>query len=140
MTPEEKARQKIDEQLLEAGWLVLDRKDFSAGLPAVALRETLLKGNLEADYMLFLNGIAVGVIEAKREEIDPSGYNVCEQAATYTRKVPNTYKKIGDFAFYKSKNITDVCFENESGPRRKSVEGKARIVTPEEFENLFLKK
>ncbi|MBP3467740.1 MAG: DEAD/DEAH box helicase family protein [Paludibacteraceae bacterium] len=96
MTPEEKARQKIDEQLLEAGWLVLDRKDFSAGLPAVALRETLLKGNLEADYMLFLNGIAVGVIEAKREEIDPSGYNVCEQAATYTRKVPNTYKKISD--------------------------------------------
>jgi len=28
--------------------------------------------------------------------------------------IPNTYKKIGDFAFYKSKNITDVCFENES--------------------------
>ena len=96
MTPEEKARQKIDEQLLEAGWLVLDRKDFSAGLPAVALRETWLKGNLEADYMLFLNGIAVGVIEAKREEIDPSSYNVCEQAATYTRKVPNTYKKLSD--------------------------------------------
>ena len=33
-----------------------------------------------------------------------------------------------------------VCFENEGGPRRKSVEGKARILTPEEFENLFIKK
>ena len=32
----------------------------------------MLKGNLEADYFLFINGKAVGVLEAKREEINIS--------------------------------------------------------------------
>lgn len=71
MTPEEKARQKIDQWFSDAGWKVVDRDNYEPNCTAVAIREGLLKGNLEADYFLFINGKAVGVLEAKREEIDP---------------------------------------------------------------------
>ena len=50
------------------------------------------KGNLEADYFLFINGKAVGVLEAKREETDAFASEVCEQAALYARSVPNIYQ------------------------------------------------
>ena len=70
MTPEEKARQKIDRMFTDAGWDVIDREEYSAGMTAAAIREGLLKGNKEADYFLFLNGKAVGVLEAKRAEVN----------------------------------------------------------------------
>ena len=72
MTPEEKARQKIDQWFSDAGWKVVDRDEYEPTCTAVAIREGLLKGNLEADYFLFINGKAVGVLEAKREETDAS--------------------------------------------------------------------
>ena len=51
---------------------VVDRDEYEPTCTAVAIREGLLKGNLEADYFLFINGKAVGVLEAKREETDAS--------------------------------------------------------------------
>lgn len=57
----------IDQQLVLAGWLVqqADHADVSAG-PGVAVREFILeKGHGRVDYLLFLNGQPVGVIEAK---------------------------------------------------------------------------
>ena len=65
MTPEEKARIKIDQWFADAGWEVVNRDDYEPTCTAVAIREGLLKGNLEADYFLFINGKAVGVLEAK---------------------------------------------------------------------------
>ena len=70
MTPEEKARIKIDQWFADAGWEVVNRDDYEPTCTAVAIREGLLKGNLEADYFLFINGKAVGILEAKREETD----------------------------------------------------------------------
>jgi len=92
MTPEEKARQKIDQWFTDAGWEVINRDDYEPTCTAVAIREGLLKGNLEADYFLFINGKAVGVLEAKREETDAFSSIVCEQAALYARSVPNIYQ------------------------------------------------
>ena len=63
MTPEEKARIKIDQWFADAGWEVVDREDYEPTCTAVAIREGLLKGNLEADYFLFINGKAVGILE-----------------------------------------------------------------------------
>ncbi len=91
MKPEEKARLKIDQWLVEAGWKVIDRDEFEADSTAVAVREALLKGNKEADYFFFINGKAVGVLEAKREEVDVAQQIVCEQAEGYARNVPNYY-------------------------------------------------
>ena len=92
MTPEEKARIKIDQWFADAGWKVVNREDYEPTGTAVAIREGLLKGNLEADYFLFINGKAVGVLEAKREETDVFASKVCEQAALYARSVPNIYQ------------------------------------------------
>lgn len=91
MTPEEKARQKIDQMFTDAGWDVIDREEYAAGMTAAAIREGLLQGNKEADYFLFLNGKAVGVLEAKREEVDVTDDWVSEQAEGYARSVPACY-------------------------------------------------
>lgn len=64
---EVQARVKIDAMLADAGWLVQDRDDLNplAGR-GVAVREfTLASGR--ADYVLYVDGRIVGVIEAKRE-------------------------------------------------------------------------
>ena len=92
MTPEEKARQKIDQWFTDAGWKVINRDEYEPTSTAVAIREGLLKDNLEADYFLFISGKAVGVLEAKREETDAFSSIVCEQAALYAKSVPNIYQ------------------------------------------------
>lgn len=92
MTPEEKVRIKIDQWFTDAGWEVINRDEYEPTSTAVAIREGLLKDNLEADYFLFINGKAVGVLEAKREETDAFSSKVCEQAALYARSVPNIYQ------------------------------------------------
>lgn len=87
MTPEEKARVIIDGWLEDAGWKVIDRKEFSPDLQAVAVREGLMKANKEADYLLFIMGKAVGILEAKREE-DDLGDEVSAQAEKYAHILP----------------------------------------------------
>ena len=66
--PEQKARDRIDQQLLQAGWVVQHNKaiNFSAGI-GVAVREYQTDVG-PADYVLFVNKQAVGVIEAKPED------------------------------------------------------------------------
>ena len=65
MTPEEEARKKIDELLEAAGWAIQDYRDLNLGASlGVAIREYPLTSGT-ADYLLFVNRRAVGVIEAK---------------------------------------------------------------------------
>ena len=47
-----------------------------------------MKGNLEADYILYLDGKAIAVLEAKREE-NKLGLEVAEQAQNYGNILPN---------------------------------------------------
>jgi len=68
ITPEDRARQAIDSLLETAGWKIQDRKDADLSLPGgVAVREFPMPGFGEADYLLFVDGKAIGVVEAKRE-------------------------------------------------------------------------
>ncbi len=65
MTPEQEARELIDEQLEAAGWVVQDYSQLNLGASTgVAVREVPLKRG-PADYLLFVNRKAAGVIEAK---------------------------------------------------------------------------
>lgn len=89
MTPEQIAREKIDRMMAEAGWAVVDRDHYSPEISAVAVEEGIMEGNHEADYLLFINGKAFGVLEAKREEVDVTSSVVCEQAEFYTKSVPS---------------------------------------------------
>lgn len=65
MTPEQKAREHIDYQLTQAGWLVQDRREMNitAG-SGVAIRDFPLATG-HADYMLYVDARSIGVIEAK---------------------------------------------------------------------------
>lgn len=91
MTPEQKARLKIDNMLKDAGWDIVDRMHYNPSVSAVAIEEGLLKGNLEADYLLFIEGKAVGVLEAKRAERQLNEV-VAEQAENYTHKLLEWYQ------------------------------------------------
>src|SRR5947209_8763739 len=67
-TPEDKARQTIDRLLEASGWKVQDRRNANLELGGgVAVREFPMPGYGEADYLLFVDRKALGVIEAKRE-------------------------------------------------------------------------
>ena len=67
MTPEARARQTIDAMLEAAGWVVQNRDqlEFGAGL-GIAVREFPTTQG-PADYLLFVNKVAVGALEAKPE-------------------------------------------------------------------------
>ena len=67
MTPEGKARQQIDARLEQAGWVVQDLKLLDLGANrGVAIREYPTDTG-PADYVLFIDREAVGVIEAKSD-------------------------------------------------------------------------
>ena len=89
LLPEQKAREKIDKWLEEVGWTVVSREEYTDAINAQAVKENLMIGNLEADYMLFLNGKAIAVLEAKRAE-NQLGDDVKAQAENYTRILPPT--------------------------------------------------
>ena len=66
--PEQIARDHIDRQLIECGWIIQNKKqiDLTAG-PGVIVTEYQTEIG-PADYVLFVDGKPVGVIEAKKEE------------------------------------------------------------------------
>ena len=81
MTPEEKARVKIDKQLNNAGWDIVSRDEYIP-MSTTAVKEALMQGNTESDYLLFIDNKAIAVLEAKREEND-LGEEVADQAEGY---------------------------------------------------------
>lgn len=91
-TPEELARVQIDRKLLDAGWNVIDRNEFTDDMSAVAIRETAMTHGMEADYILFINGRAAGVIEAKREEVALDNKNLIAQVENYGKTLHPRYR------------------------------------------------
>ena len=89
MLPEEKAREKIDKQLRNAGWDIVSRDEY-VPQSASAVKEALMQGNTESDYLLFVDDKAIAVVEAKREE-NPLGEEVQQQAEDYASNPQNWY-------------------------------------------------
>src|SRR3990170_989348 len=86
--PEQIARKRIDEALSAAGWILQDRDRMNVqAARGVAVREfRLAPGHGYADYMLFVDGKAVGVLEAK-----PAGHTLIgvePQAERYAQGLP----------------------------------------------------
>jgi hypothetical protein len=67
-SPEARARKNIDQLLPAAGWVVQSRDEVnSAAGHGIAIREFPMKpGFGEADYLLYVDGQALGVVEAKK--------------------------------------------------------------------------
>ncbi|MDQ3689502.1 MAG: DEAD/DEAH box helicase family protein [Chloroflexota bacterium] len=92
--PEAKARLDIDRQLTEAGWVVQKYRHINlAAGRGVAVREfPMAEGHGDADYLLFLDRKAVGVIEAKKAGSTLTG--VEWQSAKYTTGLPDSVPAI----------------------------------------------
>ena len=88
MTPEQQARANIDILLTKAGWVVQDADAVNLhAARGVAIREfPLQSGHGFADYLLYVDGKAAGVIEAKKEGTTLTGVEI--QAAKYTSGLP----------------------------------------------------
>ena len=83
---EQVSRKNIDRMLTASGWQVQDFSKLNLGAASgVAIREFPLKNGF-ADYLLFVNRLAAGVIEAKKEGITLAG--VSEQTASYSVSLP----------------------------------------------------
>lgn len=121
MLPEEKARVKIDKQLRNAGWDIVSRNEY---LPnsTTAVKEALMVGNTESDYLLFIEGKAIAVVEAKREE-NPLGNEVKKQAEDYAvspqswyalwfeNLIPLVYMANGNKIYFKNMLVPDSEYE-----------------------------
>jgi type I restriction enzyme R subunit len=83
-TPEQVARDAIDAQLRASGWSVQSKQaiQFNAG-EGQAVREYVTETG-PADYVLFVDGKPVGVIEAKKETLGHNITTVEEQTADYS--------------------------------------------------------
>ena len=85
MSAEQAARKNIDNLLRKAGWHVCDlaAADLHAAR-GVAIREfPLATGFGKADYLLYLDGQAAGVIEAKKEGATLTGVEI--QSGRYAK-------------------------------------------------------
>ena len=86
-TPEQLARKKIDAVLEAADWVIQDMQDFNRNAAlGVAVREFQLPAG-PCDYLLFIDGKAAGVIEAKKQGVTLSG--VADQSNKYMAALPD---------------------------------------------------
>jgi type I restriction enzyme R subunit len=121
MTPEQRARQEIDRQLQQCGWIVQSYRDMNitAGL-GVAVREFPLKSGY-ADYLLYVDAKALGVIEAKAEGHTLTGVET--QSAKYLEGLPSglpNYRLPLPFAYESTGKVTH--FTNALEPDARSRE------------------
>jgi type I restriction enzyme R subunit len=105
-TPEQLAREAIDGQLDQAGWIVQNREEanLSAGR-GVAIREfKMADGHGFADYLLYVDKQAVGALEAKpvgftligvKPQIDKYSYGLPANLPAPIRPLPFLYVSTG---------------------------------------------
>ncbi len=115
MTSEAQARLKIDQLLTDAGWIIQDHKQINLGAAlGIAVREYPLKSGY-ADYLLFINRKAAGIIEAKKVGTTLTGVET--QSDQYSFQLPlklNCHRKPLPF-LYESTGI-DTFFTDNRDP------------------------
>lgn len=122
---EVQARKAIDDMLRAAGWTVQDRDQVNPqASQGVAVREfTLATGR--ADYVLYVDGTIVGVLEAKREGDHLS--SAVEQNDRYAAGVAKehslaVWRRDEPFAFRYATTGTETYFLNRLDPDARSRE------------------
>jgi len=121
MLPEELARIKIDKQLQDSGWNIVSRMEYIPNTTS-AVKEALMKGSKESDYLLFVEDKAIAVVEAKKEE-NMLGEEVAVQAENYSvnpqdwyglwfpKQIPLVYLANGKKIYFKNMLIPDSEYE-----------------------------
>ncbi len=121
MTPEQEAREEIDDQLHQTGWAVqsADEMDISAAR-GVAVREFALETGF-ADYLLYADAKALATTEAKPEGYTLTGVET--QSAKYSAGLPPGlpyYRLPLPFAYESTGTVTQ--FTNFLDPYPRSLE------------------
>lgn len=123
MKPEEKSRLTIDKKLIESGWVIQDVKslNLSASL-GVAVREFPTSTG-PVDYALFIEGVPVGVIEAKKTD---EGENITAVEGQSSRYANSTFKWIKSiyrirFAYEATDKLTRFADYNDIKYRSRTV-------------------
>lgn len=123
-TPEQIARDAIDAQLRSAGW-VIQAKDaitFNEGHGQAVREYTTDTG--PADYVLFVDGQPVGVIEAKKETLGQNITTVEEQTADYSAAKLKWVQSTGiplPFLYEATGVITRFTDQRDPKPRSREV-------------------
>jgi type I restriction enzyme R subunit len=122
LSAEDKARVEIDKMLDAAGWAVQDARGVNlAAARGVAVREFILEPpHGRADYLLFVDREAVGVIEAKPEGATLTG--VEWQSAKYLDGLPDwvTSALEGALPFAYQSTGVETRFTNTLDPEARS--------------------
>ncbi|MEG4025528.1 DEAD/DEAH box helicase family protein [Microcoleus sp. S13C4] len=116
MKPEAQARQIIDQLLSDAGWQVQDNKQINLGAGlGIAVREYPLKSGF-ADYLLFINRKAAGVIEAKpvgqtlsgvEIQSDKYSFNLPKTLVCHQKPLPFIYESTGTETYFRDSRDPD---------------------------------
>ena len=135
MNPEARARQNIDKMLEAAGWHIQNyaERDTAAAL-GVAVREYRLRANQRADYLLFIAGVAIGVIEAKPEGTTLSG--ALQQAERYRANLPDDLPNRTRFFFSYASTGVETYFRDIRDPDSRSRQ-VFTFHTPQALSNAF---
>ena len=130
LTPEQRAREEIDAQLEACGWVVQDFASmYIHARRGVAVREFPLKWkdgttikSGSADYLLYADGWAIGVVEAK-----PAGHTlegVVVQSKRYTEgldeRIPARYRPL-PFAYESTGKVTQFTNGLDPHPRSREI-------------------
>lgn len=120
--PEQIARDNIDRQLIQCGWIIQSKKNINlaAGL-GVAIREYQTDVG-PADYVLFVDKKPIGLIEAKRED---QGYHLTD-VETQSTNYANAKLKYCDnkplaFVYESTGAITRFSDYRDPKPRSREV-------------------
>ena len=130
LTPEQRARRKIDRQVAAAGWDVQDHRDIDIHASrGVAVREYPLKWHEAgkektgwADYLLYVDAQAIGVVEAK-----PAGHTlqgVILQSKKYTEGLHQwvpAWRRPLPFAYEATGAVTQFTNGLDPEPRSREV-------------------
>ena len=121
--PEQKARDKIDAQLIETGWIVQDKKTFDAskGL-GIAYKEYPTDVG-PVDYMLLIDSKPIGIIEAKPANHGHKITSVEEQSKGYAdaKLKYNTNSKPLNFIIEATSKIIRITDRRDPKPRVREV-------------------
>jgi len=119
MTPEEQARQRIDQMLIASGWIIQDYKALNLGASrGIVVREVPLKTG-PCDYLLLIDRRPVGIVEAKKKGTTLS--TVADQSGRYaaglpdflvaglTGPLPFLYESTGVETFFRDERDPEPC-------------------------------
>lgn len=119
--PEDAAREQIDAALAAAGWVVQDRAAMNVDVArGVAVREFPLRSGYGfADYLLYLDGEAVGALEAKAAGTTLTGVEI--QTEKYAVGIPaHVPAKVRPLPFLYQSTGVETAFTNRLDPDPRS--------------------